>query len=708
MDTKRNVKATTSNTRSDDGAFDPFAVTSETSSWDASPKWEVCATDEVPFFGNFGDDLPEIPPTHEKATKKSDSLSYTRYVNNNKSTPSERGIDLASRVTKAPIVKEVQREYRPERYAGVPIASEPRRWNNKSIPSERSADPVRVTKVPVVKEVHKESGPEKYAGVPVASEPRRWNNKSIPSERSVDPLRVTKVPVEREVHKESRPEKFAGVPVASESSRRFLVLCSGMSLKRECTTNQEMAYTILAGLNLPYDKIDGAEAENKDKRNELFQISGLRGQYPQFFVIENDTTTFFGDWDTFQYTHENGQLQNVLSASETMNDTSEQGNSLPEANERVLVLYSGMSNNRTNQERAFTILDGMGVVYDKIDGADAVNKDRRNELFDLSGLRGAYPQFFVIKDGISSFVGGWDAFQRAHDEGNLSGMFFGSPSSTLLTGAHINERSSEQIPNILRCGNERRPLAAADKESPRRGSAPFVPASYYGRSPEAVADNHHYLVSQQTHSSRGPPSPASKRLSVPASFAGKQPVDERSGVKTTEAWNVSSPGSPHRKASKLVIPATFGGGSAEKTMVTNSSPSLSKKLVIPESFHDSGSMNMDDSCLRTSETQLQRDTMWASPGRESTKLVIPAPFAPFGVASTATTANDKKDGSGKEQVRSHPLHNSASKSLDLQHHATDEFARPQSADARPKKLRIPQAFAKTTEPLRKFQGNARG
>ena len=37
------------------------------------------------------------------------------------------------------------------------------------------------------------------------------------------------------------------------------------------------------------------------RRNELFQISGIRGRYPQFFVVsEHGKITFLGDWDKLE------------------------------------------------------------------------------------------------------------------------------------------------------------------------------------------------------------------------------------------------------------------------------------------------------------------------------------------------------------------------------------------------------------------------
>ena len=53
-----------------------------------------------------------------------------------------------------------------------------------------------------------------------------------------------------------------------------------------------------AALKIRFKNIDGADAKNKEIRNELFGISGVRGNYPQTFLKNSDgTTSFIGDYD---------------------------------------------------------------------------------------------------------------------------------------------------------------------------------------------------------------------------------------------------------------------------------------------------------------------------------------------------------------------------------------------------------------------------
>jgi hypothetical protein len=50
-----------------------------------------------------------------------------------------------------------------------------------------------------------------------------------------------------------------------------------------------------------------------------------------------------------------------------------------------------------HQERAMMLFESMGIPYETIDGSAPNRKDERNALFQLSGLRGIYPQFFLVQ-----------------------------------------------------------------------------------------------------------------------------------------------------------------------------------------------------------------------------------------------------------------------------------------------------------------------
>ena len=57
-----------------------------------------------------------------------------------------------------------------------------------------------------------------------------------------------------------------------------------------------------------YELVDGGLPEFKERRNELFGISGLRGKYPQLFL----NNEFVGNYDEIEYLNETGELAKLL------------------------------------------------------------------------------------------------------------------------------------------------------------------------------------------------------------------------------------------------------------------------------------------------------------------------------------------------------------------------------------------------------------
>ncbi|KAG7341508.1 hypothetical protein IV203_023460 [Nitzschia inconspicua] len=93
---------------------------------------------------------------------------------------------------------------------------------------------------------------------------------------------------------------------------KLIMLMSTMSGRQDQKTAQDRALTILRGLQVGPDKmelIDGADPRNKERRNQLFEISGIRAQYPQFFLVDRKgKMEFLGDWDSFEMMHDSGHL----------------------------------------------------------------------------------------------------------------------------------------------------------------------------------------------------------------------------------------------------------------------------------------------------------------------------------------------------------------------------------------------------------------
>ena len=88
----------------------------------------------------------------------------------------------------------------------------------------------------------------------------------------------------------------------------------------------------------------------------------------------------------------------------------------------LLSEFSGTLKQRTEQERAIAILEGRNISnLERVDGSSQYNKDRRNLLFDISGDRGQYPQFFLQKDpNIIVYLGNFEWLQYMNDIGSLN------------------------------------------------------------------------------------------------------------------------------------------------------------------------------------------------------------------------------------------------------------------------------------------------
>uniref|UniRef100_A0A6U0TD43 Glutaredoxin domain-containing protein n=1 Tax=Eucampia antarctica TaxID=49252 RepID=A0A6U0TD43_9STRA len=81
----------------------------------------------------------------------------------------------------------------------------------------------------------------------------------------------------------------------------FIVLVSKGVSDRTQREHQRRASLILESKNIPYVTVDGMDPEQRVRRNKLFEISGRRGQYPQFFFqLPDETITFLGGFETLE------------------------------------------------------------------------------------------------------------------------------------------------------------------------------------------------------------------------------------------------------------------------------------------------------------------------------------------------------------------------------------------------------------------------
>lgn len=224
-------------------------------------------------------------------------------------------------------------------------------------------------------------------------------------------------------------------PEATDNAEpHVLLLVSKTTVgNREQLANQDLVATMLTSHGIEPVLLDGADPNNKERRNELFGISGIRAKYPQVFAVQNEDTKFIGDFDIIQMYNETGQLtkNHLLSSSpDEPAPFEEEEPVLVEAVEafkpHLLLLISKLSTNPEqvrNQEMLQTMVQTSDLDNPEIlDGADLMNKDRRNQLFAISGLRAKYPQLFSVtsSDADPTFLGDFDTIQGLNECGQLN------------------------------------------------------------------------------------------------------------------------------------------------------------------------------------------------------------------------------------------------------------------------------------------------
>eukprot|EP00526_Cylindrotheca_closterium_P018021 CAMPEP_0113608090 /NCGR_PEP_ID=MMETSP0017_2-20120614/3733_1 /TAXON_ID=2856 /ORGANISM="Cylindrotheca closterium" /LENGTH=299 /DNA_ID=CAMNT_0000516739 /DNA_START=1778 /DNA_END=2674 /DNA_ORIENTATION=- /assembly_acc=CAM_ASM_000147 len=262
------------------------------------------------------------------------------------------------------------------------------------------------------------------------------------------------------------------MPESEMEPPHLLLLVSKSSIgNREQLANQELTLTMLESQEgLTPQVLDGADPANRERRNELFGISGLRAKYPQLFAVKSrdEPPAFIGNFETIQELNECGQLTKayLLGVSEStekesaadgddtspLESTSRSRGLPPEddstttqtsiiVNAQLLLLISNLSGNRqqdSNQSQLHQLLQSKGfsrLSIQTLDGADPANRERRDELFGISGLRAKYPQLFLVVEtpkvsflplswmGTKSrtmFLGDYDTIQAMEKDGSLT------------------------------------------------------------------------------------------------------------------------------------------------------------------------------------------------------------------------------------------------------------------------------------------------
>ena len=113
-----------------------------------------------------------------------------------------------------------------------------------------------------------------------------------------------------------------GATSATPKKRLVVLISKGVS-DRAQKTNQQRALSILAARKTPYEEVDGMNPIQKERREMLFGVSKIRGNYPQFFLActagrgsINETTTYLGNYHWIHELNDTVDLpQDILAAN---------------------------------------------------------------------------------------------------------------------------------------------------------------------------------------------------------------------------------------------------------------------------------------------------------------------------------------------------------------------------------------------------------
>jgi len=149
-------------------------------------------------------------------------------------------------------------------------------------------------------------------GVQEVSESR---HSFVCSERKLaDPQSSKEIPSSNEgndiaegLRKELEKENVDNVGTASSGEQtsitetQFLILISSGSYEYTQKAQQKETLDLFNDLQIAHVTVDGMDPLQREQRNHLFQVSGVRGQYPQIFTSSNDDNhTYLGGYDWLQ------------------------------------------------------------------------------------------------------------------------------------------------------------------------------------------------------------------------------------------------------------------------------------------------------------------------------------------------------------------------------------------------------------------------
>lgn len=228
-----------------------------------------------------------------------------------------------------------------------------------------------------------------------------------------------------------------------EGRKRLIVLISKGVHDYKQSAKQSQALNLLSDLSIPYSIVDGMDASQREERDGLFSVSGIRGNYPQIFVFTCTDVdevsvghTFLGgyDWLNSQTIEDlkaivvdnvpDSQADDVVPVEEVIVSADSQAQTVSSSEARLTVLISkGVHDvsQATNQKDCLDLLTDLSIPYTIIDGMNPCEKEKRDALFEISGIRGNYPQIFTPASSDACFyLGGHKWLMKAHKTGEVN------------------------------------------------------------------------------------------------------------------------------------------------------------------------------------------------------------------------------------------------------------------------------------------------
>lgn len=198
-------------------------------------------------------------------------------------------------------------------------------------------------------------------------------------------------------------------------SHFIVVLSDKISIDTQ-GANQREALELLDDLQLPYQVVD---AQKETKSNDIFKLNEVRGAYPQIFVCEKGQHRYLGSYDWLKQsiadisvTEQGTALLTALGRKKESPDSDLSSGTNQFKGHIVVLVSNGVADylQKANQKSALQFLTDLNIPHTIVDGMDALQKEERNRLFKISGIRGNYPQLFAAGQGSGElfYLGGYN------------------------------------------------------------------------------------------------------------------------------------------------------------------------------------------------------------------------------------------------------------------------------------------------------------